>query len=153
MKEKLAIDSSVLIKVLLENKKEIILSLVPDYELFVSSNVLEETAYKIISLTISDIIHSKKFHKVKEGWESGVGEEEIRTRLDILEALTSTVIEILYVKGDIVRLSKRISFEFKLLPNDALIAATCKHHGIRKIATFDPDFKRVDFLEIIELEE
>ncbi|MGB7532449.1 MAG: PIN domain-containing protein [Halobacteriota archaeon] len=42
--------------------------------------------------------------------------------------------------------------EYNLLPNDALIAATCKHHGIRIIATFDPDFKRVDFLEIITLE-
>jgi predicted nucleic acid-binding protein len=42
---------------------------------------------------------------------------------------------------------------YKLLPNDALITATCKHHGIRKIATFDPDFKRVDFLEVVELEE
>ena len=38
---------------------------------------------------------------------------------------------------------------YKLLPNDALIAATYKHHGINKIATFDPDFKRVNFLEII----
>ena len=42
--------------------------------------------------------------------------------------------------------------KYRLLPNDALIAATCKHHGIRKIATFDPDFKRVDFLEIITRE-
>jgi predicted nucleic acid-binding protein len=33
--------------------------------------------------------------------------------------------------------------------NDALIAATCKHHGIQKIATFDPDFEHVDFLEIV----
>jgi predicted nucleic acid-binding protein len=40
-----------------------------------------------------------------------------------------------------------------LLPNDALIAATCKHYGIDKIATSDPDFKRVDFLEVVELEE
>ena len=39
--------------------------------------------------------------------------------------------------------------KYKLLPNDAFIAATCKHHGIRKIATFDPDFDRVDFLEVI----
>ncbi|MGB7531990.1 MAG: PIN domain-containing protein [Halobacteriota archaeon] len=45
--------------------------------------------------------------------------------------------------------SKSFSFDYKLLPNDAFIAATCKHHGITKIATFDPDFKRVDFLEII----
>jgi predicted nucleic acid-binding protein len=39
--------------------------------------------------------------------------------------------------------------KYGLLPNDALIAATCKHYGINKIATFDPDFERVDFLEII----
>ncbi len=38
---------------------------------------------------------------------------------------------------------------YKLLPNDALIASICRHYGIKKIATFDEDFKRVDFLEII----
>ena len=41
--------------------------------------------------------------------------------------------------------------KFGLLPNDALIAATCKHYGINKIATFDPDFERVDFLGVITL--
>ena len=39
--------------------------------------------------------------------------------------------------------------KYGLLPNDALIAATCKHYDIKKIATIDPDFKRVDFLEVI----
>jgi predicted nucleic acid-binding protein len=42
--------------------------------------------------------------------------------------------------------------KYRLLSNDALIAATCKHYNIEKIATSDPDFKRVDFLEIITLE-
>ena len=40
---------------------------------------------------------------------------------------------------------------YGLLLNDALIVATCKHYGIRKIATFDEDFRRVDFLEIVEV--
>ncbi len=44
-----------------------------------------------------------------------------------------------------------IAEEYGLLPNDALIAATCKYYGIKKIATFDDDFKRVDFLEVIDL--
>ena len=52
-----------------------------------------------------------------------------------------------------VILEGELDILYHLLPNDALIAATCKHHGIRKIATFDPDFKRVDFLEMLELEE
>ena len=41
--------------------------------------------------------------------------------------------------------------KYRLLPNDALIAATCKHYGIKKIATFDDDFKRVDFLDVVEI--
>ncbi len=44
----------------------------------------------------------------------------------------------------------KIMENYKLLPNDALIAATCKYYGIRKIATFDDDFSRVYFLEIID---
>jgi len=35
-----------------------------------------------------------------------------------------------------------------LLPSDALIAASCKHHGIKCIATFDSDFKRLNEFEI-----
>jgi len=41
--------------------------------------------------------------------------------------------------------------EYELLPNDALIAATCRYYSIGKIATFDEDFKRVDFLEVVEV--
>ena len=37
---------------------------------------------------------------------------------------------------------------YGLKSNDAFISATCKYYGIRKIATFDEDFKRVEFLEI-----
>ena len=37
--------------------------------------------------------------------------------------------------------------EFKLLPNDAQIALTCKHYGIDTILTFDEDFKRVPWLK------
>ena len=38
---------------------------------------------------------------------------------------------------------------YNLMPNDAMIAATCEHHGINKIATYDEDFTRIDFLEVI----
>lgn len=38
--------------------------------------------------------------------------------------------------------AERFVMKYGLLPNDALIAATCKHYGINKIATFDPDFER-----------
>ena len=38
--------------------------------------------------------------------------------------------------------------EYKLLPNDALIAVTCKAYDIKNIATFDEDFNRVPWLRV-----
>ncbi len=55
------------------------------------------------------------------------------------------------INNVIEKMANEIIINYRLPPNDALIAATCKHHGIKKIATFDEDFKRVDFLEIITL--
>ena len=43
----------------------------------------------------------------------------------------------------------QITREFKLLPNDAQIALTCKHYGIDTILTFDEDFKRVPWLKTV----
>lgn len=47
---------------------------------------------------------------------------------------------------------REVMNRYKLLPNDALIATTCRHYGVNKIATFDEDFKRVEFLEVVKVE-
>jgi len=39
---------------------------------------------------------------------------------------------------------------YRLLPNDAVIVATCQYYGIKKIATFDSDFNRVGSLDVIQ---
>ena len=62
---------------------------------------------------------------------------------EMLHVLPTDVIE----EKDITK----IIGKYGLLPNDALIAATCKYYGINKIATFDDDFKRVDFIEVVEV--
>ncbi|WP_457752675.1 PIN domain-containing protein [Thermococcus sp.] len=38
--------------------------------------------------------------------------------------------------------------KYHLLPNDALITATCEFYEIEHIATFDDDFNRVGFLKV-----
>ena len=58
-------------------------------------------------------------------------------------------IEFLIITEEVVEITSSLASKYKLLPNDALIAATCKQYGITKIATFDADFERVDFLEVI----
>ena len=63
--------------------------------------------------------------------------------------LLDIFIELPSDKG-ITRSAEDVIARYGLLPNDALIAATCKHHGIKKLATFNGDFKQVDFVEIIK---
>ncbi len=43
----------------------------------------------------------------------------------------------------------KVMRQYGLLPNDALIIATCKHYGIDTIITFDEDFKRVPWIRVI----
>jgi predicted nucleic acid-binding protein len=38
---------------------------------------------------------------------------------------------------------------YNLMPNDAMIVSTCIKHEISKIATFDRDFLRVDWMSVI----
>jgi predicted nucleic acid-binding protein len=39
--------------------------------------------------------------------------------------------------------------KYRLLPYDALIVSTCISNGIKEIATFDKDFRRVDLIEVL----
>ncbi len=48
-----------------------------------------------------------------------------------------------------IEVIRRVSEKYGLLPNDAIIAATCIKHGITKIATFDADFEGIPFLKIV----
>ncbi len=39
--------------------------------------------------------------------------------------------------------------KYRLTPNDAIIALTCRHYGIDVILTFDENFKRIPWLKVI----
>ncbi len=56
-------------------------------------------------------------------------------------------VEIVHDTKDI-KLIENVATTCRLMPNDAVIAATCKLYGIKKISTFDEDFNRVDFIKI-----
>jgi len=55
----------------------------------------------------------------------------------------------LEINEEIKQLASEIIRSYGLLPNDSLIAATCKHYGVSTIATFDEDFKRIPWLKVI----
>ena len=101
-------------------------SILEDADLFVGMNVIEETLYVLMRIT------KKPLKEVVEKLESFIENMEI------------LVLEYLPYK-EMIEVCKKYS----LLPNDALIVASCKYFDIKKIATFDTDFENVDFLEII----
>lgn len=127
---------------------------IKDKEFFTSINVIEEVAYVLIKERAKDVSGIEKHYDLLS---------HLRENSDLVKEISkeilsdiSTVVE--KFKIEILLPAPHLSmFEvveiYGLLPNDALIAATCKHYGIKKIATFDNDFKRVDFLEVVDFDK
>jgi predicted nucleic acid-binding protein len=80
------------------------------------------------------------FYQIKRAFEQGEGESTIARRLSMLNSLKDKMI-VLDINDTVFDISKELLKRFHLLPNDALIVATCQHFGIPMIATFDADFK------------
>ena len=151
MKEKCFVDTTVILKVILEKRIDVLEEL-SRYTLHTSVNVLEESAFKIVVSSVLEALKVEKVnvYKIKEEFEKGVGIDLISKRLHVLNYLKSRLI-VIPLNDKIFEFSKEIIKKYRFLPNDALIVATCKHYGIKKIATFDEDFKRVDFIEVLEV--
>ena len=109
-----------------------------------------DTGY-INQIVVSEVIFICLKLKTKKSAFELKKAPDIVKRVDLKNVyeLLDIFIELPSDKG-ITRSAEDVIARYGLLPNDALIAATCKHHGIRKLATFNGDFKQVDFVEIIK---
>jgi len=146
-KERIFLDSSIIIGLFSgEDDAEKILGRIISQSLCINEVVFSEVVYKAMILKFLETEENFSLKKLKRDIDSYVYlYGEFSKFSDEFE------IEFLIITEEVVEIASSLASKYKLLPNDALIAATCKHYGIDKIATFDPDFKRVDFLEIIEL--
>ena len=118
--------------------------------LFTGLGVLEETYYKLISLVTQALTGKTGVHAVKREWKRNEDiSKNVKVRFDVLLKLIDIgAILVVPTTISIFKRSYEISREYGLFPNDALIAATCESYEIRKIATYDKDFEKVDFLEV-----
>ena len=109
-----------------------------------------DTGY-INQIVVSEVIFICLKLKTKKSAFELKKAPDIVKRVDLKNVyeLLDIFIELPSDKG-ITRSAEDVIARYGLLPNDALIAATCKHHGIRKLATFNGDYKQVDFVEIIK---
>ena len=123
-------------------------------ETAISQTVVEEVFFKLLYMETKRIYGKTGKYRTKKNFirnpeKFGLVKEYIEGFL--IESIEQDIIELLEVNEDILRDSVKVSFTYRLLPNDALIAATCKYYGIRKIATFDEDFDRARFLERVNV--
>ena len=147
--ERIFVDSGVIIGFFSgENKAVKLFDKLHDYELYICDVVFSEVVYKLMVLKYLEGVEKFKFHEFKKNLLNFVYFYDVT-----LKFIKDAELIVLPVTEEIIVEATKIGKTYNLLPNDALIASTCKYYGIKRIATFDDDFKRVDFLEIIKLED
>jgi len=150
---KIFIDTSFFVEYFLGNKKaKGIYDAIRSEELYTSINVVEETTYILMKLTASDLSNEDRHYEIIEKLKKDekIYEVCVNKARAFYSSLVGSGVKILMPASWDPTLE--IMEKYRLLPNDALIAATCKYYGVKKIATFDDDFRRVDFLEVVEVE-
>lgn len=99
---------------------------------------------------INGIVYSEVFFifiKAKTGksyWELKKNKASVKeTAEEFLKSLFPmlSIPNFLEITSEITLLSTEISRKYGLLPNDALILATCKFYGIKYLISFDSDFE------------
>ena len=144
-KERIFLDSSVIIGLFSGDDDSVkILEGIISESLCINDIVFSEVAYKAMVLKFLEKepkFSLKKFKRTIDKY--------VYLYTEVSKFLREFEIEFLVAPPDVIDIANSLAREYKLLPNDALIAATCKYYGIEKIATFDSDFDKVDFLDVI----
>ena len=120
-----------------------------NHKLVTSSTVIHE----LILVSVRDLCEERYGTKNHTSFKSfivdngyGPFEKEIDAVFRFIDARCVSLVPV----NDDMNHWRETMLKYRLLPYDALIASTCFRNEILKIATFDRDFRRVDFLEVVE---
>ncbi len=117
-------------------------------DLAVTLRIIDEVIFTIIRLEAWRKLGIRKLDQLRD-YIRELGLEEFNEAIDDVEEFIDKLgIIVLEDKGSHRELLETIR-RYNLLPGDALIAVTAKHHGINTIITFDEDFKRIPWLKVI----
>jgi hypothetical protein len=145
MRQKAVVDSSILVTIISERNKELLRELGEGYEIYVPVNALEEAAYIILRWSFREG-GFEGFYDFKEAFQKNeLGAAELR--LGVLNELAKTW-STLPINPLTFEIGKKLMLKYRLLPNDALVAAAAIEHGIGKLITRDSDFRRLGDLEV-----
>jgi len=145
------LDSSVVIRYFLgdNNARNVIEDSV---RFAINSIVYSEVSFNLLKLLYIEKYGKYKFYDMK----SNLSKRDARLLegYNILYSFIKELLEedrlvFLPITIEIIEEAIRIGERYGLLPNDSLIAATCKHYGITTLATFDEDFKKIPWLKVV----
>lgn len=132
MSSKIFLDSSILVEYAKKSKTELLDELLrrPDLELCICETVLSEYTYYALIIEGQKAPRTLKERGAIPGILIQQSPEEFLGLFTVLPNSNALIPEYL-----------RLMTAYNLLPNDALILATCLLHGIRQVASHDdPDF-------------
>jgi predicted nucleic acid-binding protein len=145
-REPVFIDSSVIVGFLAADREALDLldRLEESFDLVINDVVFSEVTYRIMYHG-----YVEKYGRFQV-WELRGRIGEFVNAYEVMgDFIRAASLRVVPINQDVVDLAIQLGKAHGLLPNDALIAATCKYYGIRRIATFDKDFEKIDFLEVM----
>ncbi len=121
-------------------------------EFAINDVVYSEVAFGLLRARYHEVRGTYSFYDMKR--RLAEGDESLSSAYVIIEDFLRVLegesrLRFLPVTRRVVEAASAVAKAFGLLPNDALIAATCRHYGIGTIATFDEDFRRVPWLRVV----
>ena len=150
MSDLLFIDTSVLVEYLVDGEKaNIAEEILSSSWAFLTSPTVYREALGALALIVGRKRfgikgrHSLRKFIAKNGWEPF---SEIITSLNaLLDEVGVIIVSDSFRKDKLYEIMEK----YRLMPSDAQIVLACLNHNVRNIATFDSDFKRVDWLKTL----
>jgi predicted nucleic acid-binding protein len=128
------IDSSVLVEFSKGTRKKLLLSIIdnPDNEYFINETVVSEYLYYYLIL------------------KGGAAPTSLKSSEKIKEIINQST-DYMLLRNFLFLPATDLMAKYNLLPNDAIILATCKIHNITQLASHDKDFEEACKAEGITL--
>jgi len=120
---------------------------IEDFPLLTSETVLDESIYVIIRKLFALRGVRNRFD-VKRRISTPEGEEIINEAIELVMELIEEN-DVAIVRDADIYLTMATMKEYLLLPHDARIIATMLQNGVRRLGTFDEDFKRIDEILLV----
>lgn len=144
------LDTSVILSILLETEKyeeaENILTKFQSQTFVTSGIALNESFYVASFEYYKSRNRVKGKHSLREIiGKNGYPREVIDMIMGFINDLNIRILNDYFDFDEYIQ----IMTKYKMLPNDAQIAMTCKYYSIHDIITFDKDFKRIPWLRVL----